>query len=275
MPTFAARICRLLPVAFAAILLVGLLPAAVTAHDPAQPRFMRALGHVESGGRYDARNPDSGAYGKYQIMPANWRAWARQYLGDANARPTPQNQERVARAKIHALKHWLGQWHVVAHWWLTGSDSRNTDTWSTYSKRYVRKVMAAFEPDGQRRVVIRRAGDAYSRIRYRGGWRTARHNSYSNDTAHYAVRRGASARYTFKGRSITWVAATGPTRGRARVFVDGRLIRTVDLRARSFHARVAVFSRSWRKPGRHTIRIVVLATAGRRTVSLDELVVRS
>ena len=34
--------------------------------------FMEALATVESGGRYTARNPTSGAYGRYQIMPSNW-----------------------------------------------------------------------------------------------------------------------------------------------------------------------------------------------------------
>ena len=37
---------------------------------------MYAMGQVESGGNYYARNPTSGAYGKYQIMPSNWPAWA-------------------------------------------------------------------------------------------------------------------------------------------------------------------------------------------------------
>ena len=36
---------------------------------PACARFKSAIGRVESGGSYTARNPTSGAYGKYQIMP--------------------------------------------------------------------------------------------------------------------------------------------------------------------------------------------------------------
>ena len=53
----------------------------------------------ESGGDYAARNRLSGAYGKYQIMPSSWRAWADRYLGDPNAIPTPANQELVAEGQ--------------------------------------------------------------------------------------------------------------------------------------------------------------------------------
>ena len=91
--------------------------------------------------------PISGAYGKYQIMPSNWPAWARQYLGNANAKPTPANQEKVAAGKMTSLYRWLGSWKRVAYWWLTGS-SRTTG-WSSYAKRYVAKVMRIL-PRGRR-----------------------------------------------------------------------------------------------------------------------------
>ena len=63
--------------------------------------FKCAIGRIESGGNYTARNPKSGAYGKYQIMPSNWPAWARRYLGNAQAKQTPANQEKVATRQDH------------------------------------------------------------------------------------------------------------------------------------------------------------------------------
>ena len=106
------------------ILLAAVAPVATFAKDPpGLARFMNAIAKVESGGRYTAQNASSGAFGKYQIMPSNWPAWARQYLGNAHAAPTPANQERVAAAKFRALYNWLGSWRRVAYWWLTGSDA--------------------------------------------------------------------------------------------------------------------------------------------------------
>src|SRR5215207_3735247 len=64
---------------------------AAKADAPSIDYFLDALGEVESGGNYTARNSSSGAYGKYQIMPANWGPWALKYLGDASAPQSPAN----------------------------------------------------------------------------------------------------------------------------------------------------------------------------------------
>ena len=107
----------------------------------AQRRFMWAMAGQESGWDYYARNAWSGAFGKYQIMPFNWPAWARTYLGDARADQTPWNQEKVAFGKIRDLYRWLSTWKRVAYWWLTGSSERRERRWSSYARAYVRNIM--------------------------------------------------------------------------------------------------------------------------------------
>ena len=235
-------------------------------------RFKTAVGSVESGGRYDARNPRTGAYGKYQILPANWPSWARRYLGTATARQTPRNQERVASGKMTSLYRWLGSWRRVAYWWLTGSDRRSG--WSPAARRYVATVMARYGPRSKPSTGLRLIADRSAAIEYDGGWRTARHGGYHGGTVRYATGRGASATMTFTGRGVTWYGPTGPTRGKAKVYVDGRLVKTVDLRSSGFHPRSAVFSKRWSTARRHTIRIVVLGTSGRAMVAIDDFGIR-
>ena len=58
--------------------------------------FMTGLACTESSGRFEALNRFSGAMGKYQIMPKNWRAWALRYMGNPWAQTSPRNQEFVA-----------------------------------------------------------------------------------------------------------------------------------------------------------------------------------
>jgi hypothetical protein len=130
----SGRLKAVLVATFATIVLVGVVaPGHTRASDPpGLARFMAATAHVESHGDYAARNP-SGAYGKYQIMPASWRAWATRYLGNANAKPTPANQEIVAGSKFRALYALLGSWRRVADWWLTGSS--RTYGWSSAATR--------------------------------------------------------------------------------------------------------------------------------------------
>lgn len=70
-------------------------------------QIAEAIKQVESGGNYQARG-GSGEFGAYQFMPATWKGWAKQYLGDTNAPMTPENQDAVALAKIQDL---LNQGH--------------------------------------------------------------------------------------------------------------------------------------------------------------------
>ena len=125
--------------AMAILLTVAGPEVALAKNPPGLGKFMNAVGRVESGGRYTARNKTSGAYGKYQIMPSNWPAWARTYLGNAKAKQTPANQEKVAAGKFRDLYRWLGSWRRVAYWWLTGSS--RPSGWSSTARSYVNKVM--------------------------------------------------------------------------------------------------------------------------------------
>ncbi len=256
----------------AAALTIGVVgPSASAATAPSGLiRFREAVGQIESGGNYTARNPTSGAYGKYQIMPSNWPSWASAYLGDPGASWSPSNQDTVASGKMTSLYRWLGSWRRVAYWWLTGSSK--TSGWTSYATNYVNKVMAEYS-DGSSTtssVVIARAQETNSTIDYEGTWKSARHSAYAGGAVRYATASGATSEFTFTGRRIVWYGPEGPTRGQAKVYVDGEYIKTVDTHRGSFQARSALFSHRWSTAGVHTIRILVVGTKGRPMVALDE-----
>jgi hypothetical protein len=277
---------RAVPAAIlAAALFVSILPSVATATaPPGLERFLYALGSVESGGSYTARNSSSGAYGKYQIMPNSWAAWAKQYLGSSTAPQTPANQEIVAHRKATALYNWLDAWPAVAHWWLTGSSERNPALWSSFSRTYVNRIIALMGGVGTTNSQVQtksskgwmdsgdtRLSEASSLIAYRTNWSTARFSAYAGDHVRYATRRGASATITFTGTGIAWVGPTGPTRGTARVYIDGKAVGKVDLRKSTFHARSVLFSKAFSTAGKHTLQIVV--TSSGRPVAIDEFIV--
>lgn len=234
--------------------------------------FREAVGQIESGGNYTARNATSGAYGKYQILPSNWPSWARTYLGNANASWSPSNQDKVASGKMTSLYRWLGSWKRVAYWWLTGSS--RTSGWSSYATSYVKKVMALYNGTSTTATyVTARAQESNSHITYTGTWEAASHASYAGDRAVYSVEAGATAEFRFTGRKIAWYGPKGPTRGQAKLYVDGQYIKTVDLYRSSFLARTALFSYGWSGPGEHTIKILVVGTKGRPMVAIDEFLI--
>jgi hypothetical protein len=242
---------------------------------PGLSRFMNAVGRIESGGNYTARNKVSGAYGKYQIMPSNWPAWAERYLGNAHAKQTPANQEKVARGKFTSLYRSLDSWRRVAYWWLTGS--KRTSGWSSYATRYVNKVMRYYkEGVGSGAKAAPRGkhvSEKSASIRYTGTWSRARHRGYAGDAVAYATRAGASATLTFTGRKVIWYGPVGPTRGKAQVYVDGTYVKTVNLQRGTFRARSAAFRIGWSTAASHTLTIKVLGTKGHAMVAIDEFVV--
>lgn len=271
-----------------AILLTAAGPQTALAKDPpGLGRFMNAIGHVESGGRYTARNKSSGAYGKYQIMPSNWPSWARKYLGNSKAAQTPANQEKVAAGKFRDLYRWLGSWRRVAYWWLSGSS--RPSGWSPYARAYVNKVMRDYvtaspkmpkapgpgaPTGGKPATTASRYSEKSARVSYTGAWKTARHSGYAGDGVKYATMAGATATVAFTGQRVTWYGPVGPTRGKARVSIDGKVVKIVDLHRGGFSAHVAVFSKAFAKKGAHTLTIEVLGTARHPMVALDEFTVR-
>jgi Transglycosylase-like domain len=267
-----------------ATLLIALAPAvarSATAPAGLEP-FLYALGQVESHGNYTAYNATSGAYGKYQIVPNSWAAWARAYLGSSNAPKTPSNQEIVAHRKVTSLYGWLDAWPTVAHWWLTGSSERNPALWSSYSRTYVNRVITLMKSVGGAVEAIAakpaswisaddaRVSDTAASIGYRSTWRQASFRSYSGGHVTYATTKGATATISFRGTGIAWVGPTGPTRGTARVYIDGRFVKTISLRRSTFRARSVIFSKAL-PAGAHTFAIRV--TTNGRPVAIDELII--
>lgn len=261
--------------------------SAADREPPGIDTFLRALGQVESGGRYTARNHRTGAYGKYQILPSSWRAWTRHYLHSAVAWPTPRNQEVIARARVTDLYRSFGVWSSVAHWWLTGRSPTDPRSRTTHARHYVEKVMTVYArftisgggagpaggPGSTPAIVTARYDDRSSLATYAGSWKVARQPGYFGATATYSTVPGANVSFILVGRSIEWFGPVGPTRGEARVSVDGDLIATIDLHRPAYRPNMRLFRRAWPEAGRHWISIEVVGTPGHPNVTIDSFVV--
>ena len=121
---------------------------------------------------------------------------------------------------------------------------------------------------------LRWRSDRGSHVAYRGAWSVDHDAAWSGGSAHTSHAPGARASITFTGRSVAWVAATGPDRGKARIYVNGALLRVVDLRAAAGHTATIVFRKNWSSTATRTIKIVVVGTPGRPRIDLDGFVVR-
>ncbi|HEX2627118.1 MAG TPA: hypothetical protein VHL56_09480, partial [Candidatus Limnocylindrales bacterium] len=116
---------------------------------------------------------------------------------------------------------------------------------------------------------LRLTQQSSSTVRYAGSW-VAIGNAYaSGGSLRYSTAAGASATFTFTGRSVAWVSFRSPVRGSAKVYIDGVYKATVNLYASTFSARDVVYAASWSVDGPHTLRIVNAGTAGHSRVDID------
>jgi GH25 family lysozyme M1 (1,4-beta-N-acetylmuramidase) len=111
-----------------------------------------------------------------------------------------------------------------------------------------------------------------SAITWSGTWHGVASSAASGGSVRYATTAGAWAKYAFTGSSIAWVTTRGTTRGKAKVYIDGVYVATVNTWSSSGHSRSIAFAKSWSTSGAHTIRIVVIATAGHPRVDVDAFV---
>ena len=141
----SAAVCG---VAFAA----SAAPAAARQHVDLDS-FLTGLACTESGGRFQAVNASTGAFGKYQVMPRNWVSWSARYLNNRWAAPTKRNQEFVVRMRVSELRSLPRTWREIAHWWLTGNATSDEALWSMHSTGYVNRVVGtardAAKPDAR------------------------------------------------------------------------------------------------------------------------------
>jgi hypothetical protein len=136
------------------------------------------------------------------------------------------------------------------------------------------KPAATSTPAPSRRAVTKAYTERSGAIRYRGGWGSAPHDRYRGGSVAWSERAGATAAFTFTGKSVRWIGPMGPTRGRALVLIDGRAVARVSLWRSSFLPQAVLFRRTFGSVGRHTITIRVLSAPGRQTVAIDGFDVR-
>jgi len=85
----------------------------------------------------------------------------------------------------------------------------------------------------------------------------------------HAVKAGASMAYLYQAGVFAWVGEKGPTRGSAKIYQDGILKATVSEYAAVNTGPVIIWSNYFPAQGLHTIKVVVVGTAGHPRVDVD------
>ncbi|MFJ6084003.1 peptidoglycan recognition protein [Streptomyces sp. NPDC092369] len=105
-----------------------------------------------------------------------------------------------------------------------------------------------------------------------GTWTSRSSTSYLGGKSYSSGSKNASLTWTFTGRSASWVVSRASTSGQAYVYVDGVKAATVDLKSATTSYRQAIWTKSWSASAKHTVKVVVVGTSGRPTITMDGLV---
>lgn len=116
--------------------------------------------------------------------------------------------------------------------------------------------------------------DNNSAISAHSGFDTLYSNSASSfymGTVRYSTVAGQSLTYRFSGKSVNLIGTKGASRSKAKIYIDGNYIRTVEEYSASARYRQVIYTKAWSAVGTHTIKIVNLATSGRTRFDVDGL----
>ncbi|MGW3915038.1 N-acetylmuramoyl-L-alanine amidase [Streptomyces sp. NPDC005070] len=105
-----------------------------------------------------------------------------------------------------------------------------------------------------------------------GTWTSKSSSSYLGGTSYGSSTKNSSLTWTFTGRSAALVVSRAATSGQVYVYEDGKKTATLDLRSTTTKYRDALWAKTWTTAAKHTVKLVVVGTGGRPTVTADGLV---
>lgn len=98
----------------------------------------KAIAYVENGGKPDIDNLRAGPTGEmksiFQFLPATWKGYAKDVLGDENAPLNPDNELKVVQGKV---ARWIDEGKSagqIASIWNSGSPDKYKQNWKGVTK---------------------------------------------------------------------------------------------------------------------------------------------
>ncbi|MFA1537887.1 peptidoglycan recognition protein family protein [Actinomadura monticuli] len=152
-----------------------------------------------------------------------------------------------------------------------------TTSWSTSAKPLATQSWSQTATDaagntGTSAISRYAGGISEGSARRTGTWKLTTTKYYLGGRGLYTTSKGASASWTFTGRTAGLIFKRASNLGAVYVYVDGAKVGTLDTRSSTTAYRQLLWTRTWSTSGKHTIKIVVAGTSGRPLVGIDGLV---
>ena len=164
-----------------------------------------------------------------------------------------------------------GPWSSITTTWTASSIDRRVAPGHAYRYR-IRAIDRVGRPSLWGMSPTRRfltVQESSSAVTYGGRWSSASSTSYWGGTLRAASSAGRTASVRRTGYGLAWVAPVGPTRGKAKIYINGVYAATVDLYSPTSGSSRIVFEKRWSARATRTIVVKVVGTAGHPRVDVD------
>jgi subtilisin family serine protease len=207
------------------------------------------------------------------MPPCTWRFDAGTIVGSGISSTLswqPATSSFVGGKYLVLRRRETGPWSTIST--RTGRTIQQTLGFGT-SYRYAIRTRTASGTIGQSaygqyvEAVLFQEGTSLAR--YSGRWTATSSSTASHGNLRTSTQANAYVEFRRAAMAIAVVGRRGPTSGKARVYVDGVLTSTIDLYRSTAQSRVVLFSKAWTTIAPHTVRVVVVGTAGRPRVDID------
>lgn len=99
--------------------------------------------------------------------------------------------------------------------------------------------------------------DTNSKLAWTGLWKSVDSTSHRGGSMHLSTTKGSLVTAGFDGTGVRWVSAVGPSYGKAKVYIDGKLDATIDLYSSKPAGRRIVYTKRGLTNARHRITVKV------------------
>ncbi len=98
-------------------------------------------------------------------------------------------------------------------------------------------------------------------------------SSYYLNSVRYSRTKGTFVKFKFTGKSVALISRRGPLKSRAKIYLDGKYVQTIDAYASARKGRRVLWRKWWPNTGTHILKVVNLATSGRKRFDIDGLAI--
>ncbi len=179
---------------------------------------------------------------------------------DYTVRYRPSTSRKWRTWKSHTTDkeaNFTGKAGVTYYFRTYAFDNAGNKGWS--------KVYKTIVPFNEGMSLLRRIG-------FFGYKKLGRSQNYLS-SVRYSYKRGHTLVYKlYRTNGIGLIVTKGPNMGRAKIYVDGKLVKTVDAHKSKTKARQLIFYKGFKKKGTHWLKVVNLGTPGRARFEVDGVV---